>query len=161
MQLITIADIAKQTNLSQSTARFYRDKYNDYFFYVGEGRARRYLAESIEVMEIIVDGYKQKQPSAMIESRLQQRFGIPEQKTTESKQQQTATANIVSMTELDIQKTIAFTIRQEMTAIREELIDVKEQLALTQNGLNNHYRLVDERLRQSTKRKSFWQRLFE
>lgn len=90
MQYLTIADIARVLNISQSTCRFYRDKYSDYLPSVGSGRARRYEDEAVEVLKIIVDGYKEKQPSAAIESRLQQRFGIPQQSTTESKQQTTA-----------------------------------------------------------------------
>jgi len=169
MQLLTIADIAKQANVSQSTARFYRDKYNEYFSYVGEGRARRYLVESIEAMEIIIDGYKQKQPSPMIENRLQERFGILEQKTTNSKQQTTAITNTANMAELEqamrrtISSAVASSIQAEIQPLKYHMQMLNEKLDKQNEALNNHYNLVDERLRalREVRRESWWQRLFE
>lgn len=90
MELLTVADIAKELNIPQSTARFYRDRYEGFIPCVGEGRNRRYEREAVEAFGIIADGYKFKQPSTTIENRLQERFGIIQQTATESEQQTAA-----------------------------------------------------------------------
>ncbi|MDM5292335.1 MerR family transcriptional regulator [Peribacillus simplex] len=48
-QLLTMAQIAKKLNLAESTARFYRNRFEDYIPSVGEGRKKRYRPETIEV----------------------------------------------------------------------------------------------------------------
>jgi plasmid maintenance system antidote protein VapI len=52
-----------------------------------------------------------------------------------------------------MQKAITIAIKQETLGLKEEIIEMKI-------NVNNHYRIIDERLRQSTTKKSFWQRLF-
>lgn len=46
-QLLTMAQIAKQLNLAESTARFYRDRFENDIPSVGEGRKKRYKPETI------------------------------------------------------------------------------------------------------------------
>ncbi|MGA3602949.1 hypothetical protein [Lysinibacillus agricola] len=44
-ELLTMAQIAKQLNLAESTARFYRDRFEDFIPSIpstGEGRKKRY-----------------------------------------------------------------------------------------------------------------------
>ena len=43
-----MAQIAKQLNLAESTARFYRDRFEDFIPSIGEGRKKRYKPETIE-----------------------------------------------------------------------------------------------------------------
>ena len=56
-QLLTMAQIAKQLNLAESTARFYRDRFEDFIPSIGEGRKKRYKPETIEVLRFIAEGY--------------------------------------------------------------------------------------------------------
>jgi len=52
-----MAQIAKQLNLAESTARFYRDRFEDFIPSIGEGRKKRYKPETIEVLRFIAEGY--------------------------------------------------------------------------------------------------------
>lgn len=56
-QLLTMAQIAKQLNLTESTARFYRDRFEDFIPSVGEGRKKQYKLETVEVLRFITKGY--------------------------------------------------------------------------------------------------------
>ncbi|MGM0921331.1 MAG: MerR family transcriptional regulator [Bacillota bacterium] len=56
-QLLTMAQIAKQLNLAESTARFYRDRFEEYIPSVGEGK-KRYKSETVEVLRFIAEGFK-------------------------------------------------------------------------------------------------------
>lgn len=46
---LTIADISRETGFPESTVRFYRDKFEHYIPYVGEGRKRRYEPKAIDI----------------------------------------------------------------------------------------------------------------
>lgn len=51
-KLLTIAQIAKELRMPESTARYYRDKFIEYIPYVGEGRSKRYRPETVEVLRL-------------------------------------------------------------------------------------------------------------
>ncbi|WP_081904367.1 MerR family transcriptional regulator [Brevibacillus thermoruber] len=52
-KLLTIAEIAKQLDIPESTARFYRDRFEAFVPSVGEGRKKRYLPEAAEVLRFM------------------------------------------------------------------------------------------------------------
>lgn len=175
MELLTIADIAKQLNLSQSTTRFYRDKYNDYLPCIGEGRSRRYQSETVEGLKIIMDSYKEKLPSTMIESKLQERFGIP-QHTTAERKQQTTTMVGTQENEPMVNQVLTLIITQQKQLISKvaelenklgeqenERLKLSDRLDKQDIMLKNHFDLVDEKLRLSVQEKpmSFLQRFFK
>lgn len=56
-ELLTMAQIAKQLNLAESTARFYRDRFQEFIPSVGEGRRKRYTHETVEVLRFIAEGF--------------------------------------------------------------------------------------------------------
>nr|WP_232306039.1 MerR family transcriptional regulator [Pontibacillus litoralis] len=71
---MTIADVAKELNIPESTARYYRDNFMDFIPFVGEGRKRRYQPETVDVLRFIADGFKRKLTAMEIEEDLSQMF---------------------------------------------------------------------------------------
>lgn len=69
-QLLTIAEIAKRLDIPESTARFYRDRFEDFIPSVGEGRKKRYKPETVEILQFIADGFKHNLTTADIENGL-------------------------------------------------------------------------------------------
>lgn len=55
MELLTIAEIAKQTGIAESTLRSWRDKYADYVPSSGSGRKKRYPDGAIQVFRTIAE----------------------------------------------------------------------------------------------------------
>ncbi|MFF3101167.1 hypothetical protein [Viridibacillus arvi] len=49
-QLLTMVHIAKQLNLAESTARLYRDRFENFNPSVDEGRKKRYKPKTVEVL---------------------------------------------------------------------------------------------------------------
>jgi DNA-binding transcriptional MerR regulator len=47
MELMTMAELAKQTGLPESTVRYYRERFAPYVPVVGEGRGRHYHPEAL------------------------------------------------------------------------------------------------------------------
>lgn len=69
-QLLTIAEVAKQLNIPESTARFYRDRFENFIPSVGDGRKKRYKPETAEVLRFIAEGFKHSLTTADIEDGL-------------------------------------------------------------------------------------------
>ena len=63
MELLTIAQIAKQLGLPESTVRYYRDRFSEYIPTTGEGRGRRYRGEAVEVFRVIADKLRAGMPA--------------------------------------------------------------------------------------------------
>ena len=67
MELLTIAQIAKQLDLPESTVRYYRDRFSEYIPTTGEGRGRRYKGEAVEVFRFIADKLRAGMPADILE----------------------------------------------------------------------------------------------
>ncbi|MBJ7939533.1 MerR family transcriptional regulator, partial [Bacillus cereus] len=48
--LLTISQIAKELQIPESTARYYRDRFINYIPFVGKGRAKKYRPETVEIL---------------------------------------------------------------------------------------------------------------
>ncbi len=57
-RLLTIAEIAQELKLPESTVRYYRDRFADFIPTVGRGRGRKYKPEALEVLRFIAEGLR-------------------------------------------------------------------------------------------------------
>src|SRR3954463_7654692 len=73
-KLMTMAEVAKELDIPESTARYYRDSFIDFIPSVGEGRKKRYRPETVEVLRFIAEGFKGKLTVTEIETGLSQIF---------------------------------------------------------------------------------------
>jgi DNA-binding transcriptional MerR regulator len=73
-KLLTLAEIAKQLDIPESTARFYRDRFPKYIPSVGEGRQKRYRPETVEVLRFIAEGFKNNVTATELEEELSRVF---------------------------------------------------------------------------------------
>ncbi|HAJ4019593.1 TPA: MerR family transcriptional regulator [Escherichia coli] len=73
-KLLTLAEIAKQLDIPESTARFYRDRFPKYIPAVGEGRQKRYRPETVDVLRFIADGFKRNVTAIELEEELTRIF---------------------------------------------------------------------------------------
>lgn len=76
--MLTIAAIAKQYALPESTVRFYCKRFLAYLPHVGQGKRRRYLPEALEVFEAILAEMKNSKNASSVEHSLSQRFKVVE-----------------------------------------------------------------------------------
>lgn len=152
MELLSIADISKKLNIPQSNLRYYRDKYLDYIPYVGTGKKRRYKAEAIEVFSriaILTTEGKTANDIAILLSA-----------------ENTKIIDIINETATTTTTTPQIDIFQVLSKQQHQIDDLIAHQKQLEQQLNNHYKLVDERLRQlnqpkeKVELKSFWQRLF-
>lgn len=74
MKLLTLAEIAKEIDVPESTVRFYRDKFDDFIPSVGKGRSKRYKVEALDVLRFIAEGFKRNETATMIQERLSIEF---------------------------------------------------------------------------------------
>ncbi len=74
MANLTIADIARETGIAESTLRFYRDKFGHYIPSVGEGRKRRYEPQAAVIFKEIADLSGKGVPIPDIQKRLGENY---------------------------------------------------------------------------------------
>jgi DNA-binding transcriptional MerR regulator len=68
--LLTIAEIAKELDMPESTVRYYRDRFINYIPFTGKGRGRRYRRETIDILRFIAEGFNRSLNAAEIEKGL-------------------------------------------------------------------------------------------
>lgn len=72
--LLTIAEIARQFDLPESTARFYCKRFMDFLPHVGEGKRRRYRRQVLDVFAVILAEIRKRKNATAVESVLAARF---------------------------------------------------------------------------------------
>lgn len=72
--LLTIKEIARQLDLPESNIRYYRDRFEDFLPFVGQGRKRRYKPAALQVFSFIVEGLNQNLTSEEIGRRLAREY---------------------------------------------------------------------------------------
>lgn len=158
-QLLTMAQIAKKLNLAESTARFYRDRFEDFIPSVGEGRKKRYKPETLDILRFIAEGFNRNLTTTDIEnglSRIVARNIEFEKKTaitTAATQQQ---PNIeVFYTVLEQMNTTMQIIadqKEEIAELRKQVTVVEEQQQQQQeyiNTLKEHDKTLMKAIRES------------
>ncbi len=84
-ELLTLKDIARQLNLAESTARYFRDKWPEYIPTVKVGRRTYYQPEAIEVLRVIAEETQKRNSAAETQSRLNALFAVNIEGKEESK----------------------------------------------------------------------------
>ena len=138
-QLLTMAQIAKQLNLAEYTARFYRDRFEDFIPSVGEGRKKRYKPETIEVLRFIAEGYKRNLTAMDIKDGLSHmvarniEFEEVSATTTATAQQQSE----IELKQYSLQLQTALeqmgTTMQIIANQKEEIAELRKHIALMEN----------------------------
>ncbi|QFY03801.1 MerR family transcriptional regulator (plasmid) [Bacillus cereus] len=68
--LLTISQIAKELQIPESTARYYRDRFINYIPFVGKGRAKKYRPETVEILRFVAEGFNRNLTAMEIEDGL-------------------------------------------------------------------------------------------
>lgn len=124
--------------MKESTARFYRDTFPNFFSAVGEGRKRQYHPSVVEVIKFISANYAQNLTQDQIQILLEQKYGvtveIAKQELSNATQElqsalitQSKETNITQTQLLEIMK-MAFS--QELEKRDEALLRLEKQVEL-------------------------------
>lgn len=151
-QLLTMAQIAKQLNLAESTARFYRDRFEDFIPSIGEGRKKRYKPETIEVLRFIAEGYNRNLTAMDIKDGLSRvvarniEFEEVSATTTATAQQQSE----IELKQYALQLQIALkqmgTTMQIIANQKEEISELRKHIAVMENRQQEYINTkLDER----------------
>lgn len=71
MELLTISQIARNLGVPESTVRYYRDRFEGSLPYVGTGRSRRYLPETVDTLKSAMAAVKGGTPLEEIRQSLE------------------------------------------------------------------------------------------
>lgn len=151
-QLLTMAQIAKQLNLAESTARFYRDRFEDFIPSVGEGRKKRYKPETVEVLRFIAKGYNRNLTAMDIEDGLSRmvarniEFEETTAITTAAAQQQSKNEPNQYALQLQIAIEQMSAAMQVMADQKEEIAELRKYVAVIENKQQEQQEYINTKL---------------
>lgn len=146
-KLLTIAEIAKQLDIPESTARFYRDRFESFVPSVGEGRKKRYLPEAADVLRLIAEGFKRNATATEIEEALSLEFPRTVEfcdetaVTTAAAQQQPVSLPSEQVNMLLAQLTASM---QTMAEQREEIAELRQWISDVEEGQSERQKQLEE-----------------
>jgi DNA-binding transcriptional MerR regulator len=122
----TIADIARENKIPESTLRFYRDAFPHYIKTTGIGRNRRYLPEGVKALTTVHQLFGEGLSRDQVEDRLEELF--PRTITIESESQQDRNKQLAVLSQglmpllveyTETQKRLAGAIEKQTSAFAE------------------------------------------
>lgn len=135
-KLLTIAEVAKQLDIPESTARYYRDKFENYIPYVGKGRQRRYKPETVEVLRVIAEGFSRNLTAMEIEEALNRMFAV-----SMEVQEKTASATAVAQQQLEMEQTILLPmILESLNQMQQSMV----QMSLAIQKMNDQQKVITD-----------------
>ncbi len=134
----SIANMAQELNLPESTVRYYRDRFKNYVPAVKKGGRKVYEDQALEALRIIAEGLRKGETAATVEDRLSLNFS----QTIDSKEIAAAGQQQPSFSREDWQKELES---------RQQLIDTMQEL-------NQAILSLTEKLDEQ-KKPSLWERI--
>lgn len=157
---LTMAQIAQQLGLPESTVRYYRDKFSEWIPVVGEGRHRRYPPEVVEILRIIADVLRNHGTPDAVIAVLSHSYPrtipatIPQQQTAAA-QQQSDSGLVEAFQALRVAVELQ---TQQIAGMQDDLRQLRTQLNTREEALGAQSRAPVSP--GAVPKPSFWQRLF-
>jgi len=157
--IYTLKQCAKLAELGESTARFYRDRYEQYFSVAsGEGRSRKYSQETINLLQFISKCYNDKMDHSQIIEALDNLCGVPistqiaENSNTNAIQQEDLVKSIklIFIDELNKRDSLILDLQEELEGIKQALAEQAERAEDSARRLEERDRDITQRLRDIT-----------
>lgn len=181
-ELLTMAQIAKQLNLAESTARFYRNRFEEFIPSVGEGRKKRYTHETVEVLRFIAEGFNRNLTAMDIKDGLSRMAAkniefeevtattiAVTQQQTENEQKQHTLQLQIALEQMSTTMQIMANQKEEIAELRKHIADVENQQQEQREYINTKLEERDRKLLESireiqetkkqiaaTQRKKWW-----
>ncbi len=150
---MTLKEAAYQAGIHENTARFYRDKYEEFFPSVGEGRNRKYALATVDLLKFIKSCYDAKLDADQVRDRLGQEFGIPvvvNTMTLKTPQQEIAAIVVEQLQNIIAQALAqqAAAYQDEIKSLRNEIVQLQQQLNTIDRSRENRDKEIMENIRQ-------------
>jgi len=165
-----VCDAAK---LNESTGRFYKEKFKQYFSHSGVGRHKKYSQESIAQLLLIAELYGKGLDASQVMCALEAQYGIPissqdESSSTYAVQQEEFVAAIrqVFQEELAKRDELIIELQKELTSVKDTVVSMEQKAEEFTRTATDRDREVMEEIRkvqavqQQQNSRAWWKRLF-
>lgn len=149
MDYITLKEAAIKAGVHENTARFHRDKFEEYFIFTGEGRYRKYAPATIDLLRFIKSCYDAGMDAGTIRKQLGEKFGYPVivNKTEVTSPQENFTEAVADRVS-DVVKKLFEKQEQEIEKLRTELEKLQQQLTTIENNNKSRDQEIMKQIRQ-------------
>jgi len=163
--MLTLKQIAERSGIGPSLAAFYRDKYEEYLKYSGEGRHRKYDESNADLFRLIAQRYKAGMDYEQIKQELDNEYGVlvgNDNKPKVVKQDLMESIRSVFIEELNKRDSLILELREELESIKETLIRHDERDEDRDKRLEERDRDIMQRLREiAEEKRPWWKRIFK
>lgn len=125
----TIASIAEELGLPESSVRYYRSRYAAWVPTIGEGRSKRYPAAAVPVLRAIAELSRAGMPADIVEHELARRGFAMEARPPAQEQQQQYAGEQQQTAAVELERLIRGAVAAEVAPLREELAAARNELA--------------------------------
>jgi len=164
---------AKLAGIGESLARFYKDRYEEYFIVSsGEGRNRRYSQQTVDTLKFISRCYNDKRDHSEIVEALDSLYGVPIENTTTEiiensktkamQQEDLAHSLHLIYEELQRRGSVILELQEELEGIRRTLAEQDKRAEDRARDSENRDEEIIHMMRatQQQRNKPWWKRLF-
>jgi DNA-binding transcriptional MerR regulator len=155
VELLTLKEIAKQLELAESTARYFRDKWPEYIPTVKVGRRTFYQPEAVEVLRLVAEAQQKRRSAAETQSLLNSMFAVNIEPAAETQRNNATEQQSQYLTDKTNLKALAQANKEiiYLRGIIERLLRQNQELAGRVMQL--------EPVKSSERRPGLWQRIFK
>jgi len=154
-ELLTVAEIAKRVGIAESNVRYYRDRFEEFMPFTGKGRNRRYLPQTVEIIQTIAEGYGNNLTANQIAETLSRLYPINQTGTEEPQQLATTRPQPLTGEVANALSELLSSLQETATAINR-LADNQEEVRL----LREEVAELRKEIQAKESKKSWFQRLF-
>lgn len=167
---LTLKQISDKTGIGVSLLRFYRDRYEEYLQFTGDGRTRKYAENSIDIFLLIAKGYREKFDYEQIKQELDNKCGFIIPNLTQSKTETTEQEDLVQSLrlmlaeELNRRDELILELQEELESIKQTLLKQDERNEDRARSAEDRDRDILQRINeirteQQQRNKPWWRRL--
>lgn len=131
-EFLSFREIARRADIVEATARFYRERFPEYFSTIGDGRHKKYSTGSIEILKTIQEAYGKGHDHDEVRNILMDLFGIPmedgEAVTGQLVSKRSFREEIVNIISEAVDEHIKVTIKHALEVQANKYTEVIEQL---------------------------------
>ncbi|MBT2259781.1 MerR family transcriptional regulator [Priestia megaterium] len=154
--LLTIAEIAKELDMPESTVRYYRDRFINYIPFTGKGRGRRYRRETIDILRFIAEGFNRSLNAAEIEEGLSLMVARNMEVENETAATTAAAQQQPNLNEISVQINMDkqfHELMNQVTVTMQLMAHQKEEINELRNQQEEQKKYIDELLDKQSKKR--------
>jgi DNA-binding transcriptional MerR regulator len=137
--MYTFKQAAELAGLHENTARTYRDRFQDFFSWTGEGRRRRYAENTVSILKSIGEKVAQNLTQEQIQTELELEYGIFIDTTSTKNTTTTQEENNHTTTPTQFMELMRVAVAKELQNRDAQITELKAELQESRKAIETEF----------------------